>query len=388
MFMATKGKAGDALLRPGACPTGSDSLGGGCDQAAKGGREGDVFHRGRWSHDRFVRSTHGVDCTGSRSRDVYVKDGIITREAQATDYPPAGPDRPEHEPRGCPRGAALSRCTYSPTRVRFPCVRGALAFPCVRGVLARMRREAKGRPGGPVPVYAPAERFRVAPPLHPEHRTLPMVWCVPPLSPPVDTLTSTGRDGEDAGNLFGAIDAPRIPVEYPAELFTAGDTEPVRPVLRRLAAMRSHMRRISLGRERDGSIAEGAGTTGRDIEDVYRLSALAEYGERHVIPTAHGVDDSDRGVIDETGCSPDFEGGPGMGGMGGVPFGEAPGSPDAASVQTFHALRDRQSGEEPAAGRGRVNLLDREGNGRPAGLFPPRGGDHDTDGGGGPGRPV
>ena len=238
------------------------------------------------------------------------------------------------------------------------------------------------------PVYALAKRFGVALPLHPEYRTMPMVWYVPPLSPVVDTLTSTGHDGEDADNLFGAIDALRIPVEYLAELFTAGDPEPVRLVLRRLAAMRSYMRRINLGRERDASIAEAVGMSGRDIEDMYRLMALAKYDERYVIPTAYGVDDADRGVIDEIGCSLDFEGGPGMGGMGGVPFGEASGRPDAASVETFHALSDRQSSDEHATKRGRVNLLNWDGNGRPDGLFPPRAGDHDTDGGGGSGRPA
>ncbi len=107
----------------------------------QGGREGDVFYRDRWSHDKVVRSTHGVNCTGSCSWKVYVKDGIITWEAQQTDYPSAGADRPEYEPRGCPRGAAFSWYTYSPTRVRYP---------YVRGVLLEMFRAAKQRYGDPV----------------------------------------------------------------------------------------------------------------------------------------------------------------------------------------------------------------------------------------------
>jgi len=73
-----------------------------------GGRQADDFYRDRWSHDKVVRSTHGVNCTGSCSWKVYVKDGIITWESQQTDYPSVGPDRPEYEPRGCPRGAAFS----------------------------------------------------------------------------------------------------------------------------------------------------------------------------------------------------------------------------------------------------------------------------------------
>ncbi len=111
----------------------------------QGGREGDVFYRDRWSHDKVVRSTHGVNCTGSCSWKVYVKDGIITWEAQQTDYPSAGPDRPEYEPRGCPRGAAFSWYTYSPTRIRYP---------YVRGVLLDLFREAKAEHGDPVVAWA------------------------------------------------------------------------------------------------------------------------------------------------------------------------------------------------------------------------------------------
>ena len=78
---------------------------------------------------------------------------------------------------------------------------------------------------------------------------MPMVWYVPPLSPVVDAISRDGHDGEDADNLFGAIEALRIPIEYLAGLFTAGDTAVVEAVLRQLAAMRSYMRDINLGRE-------------------------------------------------------------------------------------------------------------------------------------------
>ncbi len=91
-----------------------------------GGRDADVFYRDRWSHDKVVRSTHGVNCTGSCSWKVYVKDGVITWETQQTDYPTTGADSPEYEPRGCPRGAAFSWYTYSPTRVKYPYIRGVL----------------------------------------------------------------------------------------------------------------------------------------------------------------------------------------------------------------------------------------------------------------------
>ncbi len=111
----------------------------------RGGREADVFYRDRWSHDKVVRSTHGVNCTGSCSWKIYVKDGIITWETQQTDYPSVGPDRPEYEPRGCPRGASFSWYSYSPTRVRYP---------YARGVLVEMYREAKARLGDPVLAWA------------------------------------------------------------------------------------------------------------------------------------------------------------------------------------------------------------------------------------------
>ena len=83
-------------------------------------------YRQRWAYDKVVRSTHGVNCTGSCSWKVYVKDGIVTWETQQTDYPTNGPGRPEYEPRGCPRGASYSWYIYSPLRVRYPYVRGRL----------------------------------------------------------------------------------------------------------------------------------------------------------------------------------------------------------------------------------------------------------------------
>jgi len=143
--LGTDGSASQALLAMGRFFTRWDET---LDDRAvfrAGGRAGDVFYRDRWSHDKVVRSTHGVNCTGSCSWKVYVKDGIITWESQETDYPSVGPDSPEYEPRGCPRGAAFSWYTYSPTRVRYP---------YARGVLVEMYREAKQRLGDPVLAWA------------------------------------------------------------------------------------------------------------------------------------------------------------------------------------------------------------------------------------------
>ena len=109
------------------------------------GRGAEEFYRERWRHDKEVRSTHGVNCTGSCSWKIFVKDGIITWETQQTDYPSVGPDSPEYEPRGCPRGASFSWYTYSPSRVRYP---------YVRGPLLEIWREARSRLGDPVLAWA------------------------------------------------------------------------------------------------------------------------------------------------------------------------------------------------------------------------------------------
>ncbi|WP_062109703.1 nitrate reductase subunit alpha [Bacillus niameyensis] len=89
-------------------------------------REWEKMYRQRWSHDKVVRTTHGVNCTGSCSWKVFVKNGIITWENQQIDYPSCGPDMPEFEPRGCPRGASFSWYEYSPLRVKYPYMRGRL----------------------------------------------------------------------------------------------------------------------------------------------------------------------------------------------------------------------------------------------------------------------
>ncbi|MFZ1660519.1 MAG: molybdopterin-dependent oxidoreductase, partial [Paracoccaceae bacterium] len=83
-------------------------------------------YRNRWAHDKIVRSTHGVNCTGSCSWKIYVKGGIVTWETQQTDYPRTRWDMPNHEPRGCARGASYSWYLYSANRVKHPMIRGRL----------------------------------------------------------------------------------------------------------------------------------------------------------------------------------------------------------------------------------------------------------------------
>lgn len=83
-------------------------------------------YRKRWQHDKVVRSTHGANCTGSCSWKIYVKGGIVTWETQQTDYPRTRPELPNHEPRGCSRGASYSWYLYSGNRVKYPLVRSRL----------------------------------------------------------------------------------------------------------------------------------------------------------------------------------------------------------------------------------------------------------------------
>lgn len=101
-------------------------------------------YRMRWQHDKIVRSTHGTNCTGSCSWKIYVKGGIVTWETQQTDYPRTRPDMPNHEPRGCARGASYSWYLYSANRLKYPMVRGRLV---------RLWREARQKLG-PVEAWA------------------------------------------------------------------------------------------------------------------------------------------------------------------------------------------------------------------------------------------
>lgn len=120
-------------------------------------RSWEEFYRNRWQHDKVVRSTHGVNCTGSCSWNVYVKEGIVTWELQALDYPAIDPEVPPYEPRGCQRGISYSWYLYSPLRVKFPLVRGALMD---------LWRQAKREHADPVAAWAsimsdPEKRQRI-----------------------------------------------------------------------------------------------------------------------------------------------------------------------------------------------------------------------------------
>ncbi len=108
-------------------------------------RSWEEFYRNRWQHDRVVRSTHGVNCTGGCSWMIYVKNGIITWEMQATDYPRLQAGLPGYEPRGCQRGITFSWYVYSPVRIKYP---------YVRGLLVDLWRNARAEHDDPVQAWA------------------------------------------------------------------------------------------------------------------------------------------------------------------------------------------------------------------------------------------
>ncbi|MEA1065003.1 nitrate reductase subunit alpha [Erwinia sp. HR93] len=103
-----------------------DTFSGDHGQVLTTNRDWEDSYRQRWQFDKIVRSTHGVNCTGSCSWKIYVKNGLVTWETQQTDYPRTRPDLPNHEPRGCPRGASYSWYLYSANRLKYPLVRKRL----------------------------------------------------------------------------------------------------------------------------------------------------------------------------------------------------------------------------------------------------------------------
>ncbi|TOK36879.1 nitrate reductase subunit alpha [Vibrio parahaemolyticus] len=121
-----------------------DSFSGEHGQTLNTNRDWEDGYRTRWQHDKIVRSTHGVNCTGSCSWKIYVKNGLVTWETQQTDYPRTRPDLPNHEPRGCPRGASYSWYLYSANRLKYPMVRKSLL---------KLWREAKRRFADPIDAW-------------------------------------------------------------------------------------------------------------------------------------------------------------------------------------------------------------------------------------------
>lgn len=136
------------------------------------------------------------------------------------------------------------------------------------------------------PIYKMAMKWKIALPLHPEYRTLPMVWYVPPLSPIMSHIQNEEELSTDG--YIPAVDQMRIPTEYLASLLSAGDTDVIRKVLLKLTAMRVHMRAKNVGGVSDvadSQLIQEAGMNIEEVEDMARLLGVAKYDERFVIPT-------------------------------------------------------------------------------------------------------
>ena len=134
------------------------------------------------------------------------------------------------------------------------------------------------------PIWALAMKHKVALPLHPEFRTLPMVWYIPPLSPLLGATTAMGGNPEDPDDVFHTISSLRVPIDYLAQLFTAGDSAMVEQVLGKLAAIRTHMRAVTTGAD-EPSLPEGVSAS--DLDELYQLLGVAKFSSRFVIPKAH-----------------------------------------------------------------------------------------------------
>jgi len=137
---------------------------------------------------------------------------------------------------------------------------------------------------GASPVYKLAIDWRLALPLHPEYRTLPMVWYVPPLSP-IQSAAERGQVGMN-GELPD-VASLRIPVRYLANMLTAGDERPVVRALERLMAMRAWRRAKNVDGVEDHAVLQQAGLTVAQAEDMYRYLAIANSEDRFVIPSGH-----------------------------------------------------------------------------------------------------
>ena len=135
------------------------------------------------------------------------------------------------------------------------------------------------------PVWKIAMDWKVAFPLHPEYRTLPMVWYIPPLSPIQSAAEDGGVDVDE--DRMPDVRSLRIPLQYLANLLTAGDETPVALALERMLAMRMFMRRKHVDGVLDQSVLDRVGLSQYQVEEMYRYMAIADYEDRFVIPTSH-----------------------------------------------------------------------------------------------------
>ena len=159
------------------------------------------------------------------------------------------------------------------------------------------------------PVYKFVKEWGLALPLHPEFRTLPMLFYVPPLLPVMASLSTVKNKAQNdkldpiakkwdddwlydtsTDELWGTIDDARFPLQYMANLFSAGDTEKVSIILKKMMAVRIHRRGVTvgdLGDEKVNGALSDAGLTAEEADAIYYLTSLAKFDDRFVIPPAH-----------------------------------------------------------------------------------------------------
>jgi len=185
------------------------------------------------------------------------------------------------------------------------------------------------------PVYRMACEWKIAFPLHPEYRTLPMVWYVPPLSP-IQSAAQAGHIGADG--VIPDVASLRIPMKYLANLLTAGDEAPVISALRRMLAMRAYKRVQSVDGVNDPALLKPVGLTASQVEEMYRTLAIANYEDRFVIPSSH-KEMAEDSFNDKGSCGFTF----GNGCSGGVSEGSLFGSKQQGSVTFADMPKSRKA---------------------------------------------
>ncbi|MFL0797893.1 MAG: nitrate reductase subunit beta [Cellvibrionaceae bacterium] len=153
------------------------------------------------------------------------------------------------------------------------------------------------------PVYKLAMDWKLALPLHPEYRTLPMVWYVPPLSP-IQQAADAGQIG--MAGVIPDVDSLRIPVKYLANMLTAGEEAPVLLALKRLLAMRAYKRAETVEGQLDLDVLQSVGLRKKQADEMYRYLAIANYEDRYVIPSAHREDAMSEAFAERGGCGFSF----------------------------------------------------------------------------------
>ncbi|MGH1540071.1 MAG: nitrate reductase subunit beta [Arenicella sp.] len=156
------------------------------------------------------------------------------------------------------------------------------------------------------PVYKLAVDWKLALPLHPEYRTLPMVWYVPSLSP-IQSAAESGDIGYvGKSRVIPDVESLRIPMKYLANLLTAGDEKPVVLALKRLLAMRAYKRSQQVEGEEDQEVLDDVGLSKKQIEEMYRYLAIANYEDRFVVPTGHRELNVPEAYEERNGCGFSF----------------------------------------------------------------------------------